>query len=172
MKKLLLLFPLALLTVGLTGCAISLSDGLDLVVSAADTAVTTLQATGSIPAPTATLIENYLSEVVNFTSFTTTELASSDSAAEKTAKISAEAAMVIEPQLPAGTPTVIVTVVNAVVQDVATFLENVKTTSASLQTVNANAFFATGKYSAKLSKSDVKKLQKHIASVQAKLPKK
>ena len=70
------------LTLGLVACSQSqVTETLALVVTAADAAVTTLQATGQIPPGTATLITNYLSEVSTGVSFATMELASSDSSA-------------------------------------------------------------------------------------------
>ena len=156
----------------LTSCGVSLTTSLDLVVSAADVAVTTLQQSGQVSPATAASITNYLNEVTSFVDFTTTELASTDSGATKAAKISQEASMIATPQLPTGTATVIVTVVNAVLQDVASFLSNVNSTSASLQVADSNAFFASGKFSLKISAKEAAKLRMHNASVKVKISKK
>lgn len=99
---------------------------LQLVVASSEAAVAALEAGGTIDPNTAAKIENYLTSVSTAASFAATELASSDSTAVKAAKIVQEFATVTAPDLPAGTPQVILTTVNAVVQAVLNFLATVQ----------------------------------------------
>ncbi len=155
------------LCLALVGCGQSdITLTLDLVITAADAALTALETTGQVSSGTAGQITNYLTEVTNAVDFTTTELASSDSDAIKAGKIAQEFATVIAPNLPAGTPLVIATVIAAVAKSVTNFLAVMTTTSAGLQSTEGNAFFAAHK-GWKLTKGDQKALPKIRAKAQA-----
>lgn len=126
------------LTLGLVACSQSqVTETLALVVTAADAAVTTLQATGQIPPGTATLITNYLSEVSTGVSFATMELASTDSSALKASRIAQEFASITVPNLPVGTATAIGATVAAVVSAVSNFLATIQPAAASLTAAGA-----------------------------------
>lgn len=157
------------LTVGLVGlllfsqtsCSQSqVTITLDLILTAADTAVSTLQSTGTIPAAEAAVIQQYLSEVNDAVSYTTTELASSDSTTVKTAKITSKFASIVVPQL-SGTPASIVTTISAVVNAVSNFLSTLTTTNAQLIQFE-NSF--TGTHSWKLTRGD----KQHLNAIAAK----
>jgi hypothetical protein len=139
---------------------------LDLVVTAADAALTTLEGSGQVSASTAGQVNSYLTQVTNAVTFTTTELASSDSDAIKSTKIAAEFASVIAPNLPGGTALEIVAVVGAVAKSVTNFLALMSSTSAQLRSAEGNAFFAAAK-GWKLSKGDQKALPKIAAKAAA-----
>ena len=160
------LFAAVLIMLGLTACSQSqVTETLDLVIAAADAAV-------SVLAPgTAALITPYLSEVSAAVDFATTELASDDSAAIKAAKIAQQFATIAAPNLPPGTAQVIVQAVAAVGKAVITFLGSLQATGADLQStpVGANAFFAGGAKSLKVSKNKLAQIAVHNAKLRAKL---
>jgi hypothetical protein len=139
---------------------------LDLVITAADAALTELQSTGQVSSGTTASITSYLNQIVTAVSFTTTELASTDSDAIKSTKIAAEFATVLAPNLSSGTPLVIVATIGAVAKAVTNFLALMATTSAQLQTFEGNAFFAAHK-GWKLTKGDQKALPKIAAKAAA-----
>jgi len=135
------------------GCSQSqVTTTLDLVVTAADAAVSVLQSTGTLPPGTASLITGYLGQVTTGVEFATTELASTDSTAVKAAKITQEFAMIVVPNLPPGTGAAIVSVVASVAQAVANFLS-------TLQTVAMTS----------ADKQVLPKIARHNAMVRAKL---
>lgn len=103
---------------------------LQLVIAAAEAAMTTLEATGQIDPATATKITNYLTAVSTATSYAATELQSSDTPAQKATKIVQEFASVTAPVLPPGTAQTIISVVQAVTQAVANFLASIQPASA------------------------------------------
>lgn len=158
--------------IALVGCSQSqVTITLDLVVTAADVAVSTLETTGQIPAPIANEVTSYLGQVTTAVDFATTELATTDTAAIKATKITSEFAALALPQLPPGGPAAIVATINAVAQAIGKFLATIQTTSAQLETPGALAF-AGSSGSAKLNSADKKALPKiaaRNAAVKAKL---
>jgi len=145
---------------------------LDLIVTAADTAVSTLQATGQISSTEATLINNYLNEVTSAVQFSTTELASSDTPEVKSAKIIAQFASVAAPQL-SGAPAAIVETISAVAKAVANFLSTIQTTSAQMISLKGVESFRSSTHW-KLSRGDksaLKKIEAHVKVVKAKIKK-
>lgn len=114
---------LIVLILTLASCgASSVITGLELVTDAAEAAVTALAATGQIPAPTVTLIDNYLSQVSSATEFAVTELESTDTTAVKASKIIGQFAMIVAPDLPPGIAQGIVAAIQSVAKSVASFL--------------------------------------------------
>ena len=133
----LLLCVLALALSGfLVGCGTSsIVTALEAVIAAAEAAVATLGAVGTIPPATVTLLENYLTSVSEATAFASTELASNDSPAVKATKIIQQFAMIAAPILPPGTAQVVVDVIQAVTKAIANFLSQIeapKTATANL----------------------------------------
>ena len=162
------------LSVALTACSqSSVTLTLDLIVTAADAAVGVMQSTGQIPPGTATMITNYLGDLTTAVDFATTELASSDTAAVKAAKIAQEFAMIAAPNLPPGTASAIVSTIQAVAKAVANFLASVQTAALNIQAVPAGANAFAGKSGTlKLNSADMKALPKikaRNAVVKAKL---
>jgi hypothetical protein len=167
-----------LLSFALVGCSSSAVRDLQLVVAGGEAVVAALESAGTIPAPAAALINTYMGQVSAFVSFSTTELASSDSPAVKASKIAAEAVGISKPDLPSGTPTLVATSIQAVASALANFLSNIAATSAQL---SVSPQFASG-FGAKkkapkldMSASDKKKLAElHARAVilQSKFPKK
>lgn len=162
MKTKLSIAALLIAALALVGCGqSSVTLTLDLVVTAADAAVSALQATGQLPAGTATQITAYLGDVTKAVDAATAELATMDTVAEKAAKIAQAFAGIAAPVLPSGTAQAIVLTVSAVATAVANFLASVQTTSAALdQPALAHAFFgANGHWNGKLSRADRKALK-------------
>jgi hypothetical protein len=175
--KKLLLIPVLALFVALAGCQSSVVRDLDLVVTASEAVVTVLAGAGVIPVAVATAVDTYMGDVTSFENFAQAELASSDSAVIKAEKIAAEVASIAKPNLPSGTPQVIVSVVQAVVNAVANFLSTVQTTARLVaDTPYADGFTNSAKPKpVKLSKKDIEKVQAlhpRVAALKARFPKK
>lgn len=129
-----LALPLAL-SILLTGCKqSSITTNLQLVIAAAETAVSVLEGTGTIPPPVGTLINTYLNAVSEGTVFASMELASTDPQPIKASKIIAKFASIAKPDLPAGTAQNIVTVIEAVANAAAKFLATISTAQTALAT--------------------------------------
>lgn len=105
------------------GCGVSRTTAtLALVVSAAQVAVDTLSAGGTIDQQTATAVNKYLDQVLGFVQFASTESQSTDPPALKVAKIAQAGAAIAKPNLPSSVGARIVNVVDAVARAVATYL--------------------------------------------------
>ena len=161
----------------LAGCGSSAVQDLQLVIAGSEAVVAALETVGVIPASVSAAINTYMGQVSAFADFATTELASTDTAAVKASRIAAEAASVAKPDLPGGTPTLLVTSIQAVAQAVATFLANIHTTAALISEPSyGNSFAAAGKPAKiNISKADQKKLEAlhaRAAALKAKFPKK
>jgi len=161
--------------VGLIACSGSQSDltiALDVLVTAAETAISTLSATGGISGADATLALNYLSQVSTFIDFVEMEVKTSATVLEKATAIVNEAAMLGVKQLPPGLPTIIVTVFNAVLTAINNVISSVQTTSAVLVERGINSFADQKKWNGKLSRRDRKSLEetaKKNADLKAKI---
>lgn len=158
-------------TLALASCSQSqVTVTLDLVVTAADVAVSTLQSTGALPPGTATVIQGYLGSVTTAVSFATTELASADTGAVKASKIAAEFAMLAVPNLPAGTPQVIGETLQAVASAIANFLATLPTVAGTGPLVaKADGTAAPTKAQVKIAQGQLDKIAGHNAKVRAKL---
>lgn len=165
------------LAIGLVGLLLSqtacsqsqVTITLDLIVTAADAAVSTLQATGQISPVEAALVQTYLTEVTDSVSFATTELASSDSSEVKAAKITANFAKIVAPQL-SGAPAAIVSTIGAVASAISNFLTTLTVTTAQL--VQYENSFAGAKKTFKINGADKKALKTiatHVTAVKVKL---
>lgn len=99
---------------------------LNLIVTAATTAVDVLQSAGVLPPGTAALVLPYLNGVSAAVDYATTELGSTDSASVKAAKITQQFAMIVAPNLPPGTASAIVSAIEEVAGKVAAFLSTLQ----------------------------------------------
>jgi hypothetical protein len=110
----------------LTGCTTpQITTTLQAVVDAVGIATPIILNAAGVPAATSTLVTAYLGAVDTAVAETGTELASSDSSAVKADKIVqyfTQAGLQLGPNLPAGTPTLVVQLVNEVAQAVQGFL--------------------------------------------------
>lgn len=146
------------------------TETLSLVVTAADAAVSVLEAGGQIPAPVATQITNYLGEVTTGVQFASTELASADSSGLKASKIAQEFATISAPNLPPGIGAAIGATVQAVASAVTNFLSTVTSAASAsnaISTPYAESF--AGKVKMKAAKKDLDKIAAHNAAVKARL---
>ena len=155
-----------------TACQSQVTTTLDLVVAAADAAVTALQATDQLPPGSAALLNTYLSDVTAAVDYATAELASADTPAVMASKITAEFAAIAVPQLPPGVAAAVGVTIQAVANAVAKFLSSIQATAAALTATpdGARAFFASGKL--KLTRGDraaLPKIRAKNAAVKAKL---
>ena len=170
-RRSILAFAAFALTLSMVACSQSqVTETLSLVVTAADAAVSVLEAGGQIPAPVATQITNYLAEVTTGVQFATTELASSDSDALKASKIAQEFATISAPNLPPGIGAAIGATVQAVASAVTNFLATVQA-QASAQTItvrDVTAFAAKAK-GLKAAKKQLTAIQAKNAAVKARL---
>lgn len=155
--KKLLIVPLIFGLMTLVGCGLSVTNTLQLVIAAAEAAV-------SVASPAEAVVVNpYLLAVSQATSFAASELASTDSTANKVEKIVNQFATIAAPQLPAGTPQKIVAVIKAVDTAVVNFLASIQVPSPTPSRL-ANAHAAAVKVAAvtpksiKVSAADLKKL--------------
>lgn len=147
------------------------TETLSLVVTAADAAVSVLEAGGQIPAPVATQITNYLGEVTSGVQFASTELASADSAALKASKIAQEFATISAPNLPPGIGAAIGATVQAVASAVTNFLSTVNHAAVAANAVSvpyAESFAAKGK-GLKAAKGKLAEIAAKNAAVKARL---
>ena len=165
-----------LMFLALAGCSSSAVRDLELVVAGGEAVVAALESAGTIPAPIAAVIDTYMSQVGEVTTFASTELASADTPAVKASKILAEGATVAALDLPPGTPLLIATSLKAVATALAAFLANIQSATAQIAAHPefAESFTAKGK-PLKISKSDEKKLSALHAralALKAKFPKK
>ena len=147
------------------------TETLSLVVTAADAAVSVLEAGGQIPAPVATQITNYLGEVTSGVQFASTELASADSAALKASKIAQEFATISAPNLPPGIGAAIGATVQAVASAVTNFLSTVNASAVASNAVTvpyAESFAAKAK-GLKAAKKTLEQISAHNAAVKARL---
>lgn len=104
---------------------------LETVVTASETALNVLAATGAIPAATVTIADAYLKSVDQAAVFAAQELQSSDSPALKITKIVQQFAMIAQPNLPPGTAQTIVSIIQAVTTAVENFLKSIQPASAT-----------------------------------------
>jgi len=170
MKK---LFALAGL-LALTACSTSqLVDSLDIVTTAATAAVDALQSVASIPPQVLT----YLTAVNGGITCTTDELTAGDAAAVQASKIAACFAVSLQPVLPSGTPSTVVSVIDAVASALANFLKTLPSaTVVSATPAGAFSFAPSPKTKpVKLSRKDKSKLadiRKRAAANAGRIPKK
>lgn len=123
---LLSIFLVMVLLLTNVGCGTSsVITTLNLIVVSSEAAINVLVATSTINPATGKLITTYLNSVSVAVDKATTILASSESGVQKAIDISNAFAGIAQPLLPAGTPQVIVSVVEAVVVAVENFLKSV-----------------------------------------------
>lgn len=163
-----------LMSFALVGCN-GLTTTLDAITIAVDAAVPILAASGVIPPGTATIIMSMSTKALAAVNATSTELASTDSQALKTAKIAQIWASVplcaptdttCSNILPAGTPTVVITIVQAISNAIVTFLQQAGVPPAQARAVAAKAAKMPN---LKFSESEDSKIKAHVTAVQAKL---
>jgi len=132
-----------------TACSQSqVTETLALVTAAADAAV------GVLAPGTQALVVPYLNEVTSATDFAVTELQSTDAPGVKAAKIAAQFASVVAPQLPPGTASTIVLAVGAVGKAITAFLATLNPAA----TTAAHALTLSKTKTLKLSGADKKAL--------------
>lgn len=113
---------------------------LGLVVAASSAAVTTMESAGQLDQNTATQIIGYLNSVTSGVQYADTELSSTDTSEVKGLKIAQYFAKnVLLPNIPAGTASNIVAVINNVATSVVNFLAQVSTTTPAALKVGAKA---------------------------------
>lgn len=151
------------LALPLVGCGNSLTTDLDLLISTTEAAV-------DIAFPQyATLLQPYFTAVTTFIDQVDTELASSDSAAQKAAVIAADAAKIIAPDL-SGVAATVVTKIAAIAPLIAQIVAEVKNLVSALEQYpgGANAFFAAKKVKSPSAK-DLEKVRTKNAALKAKI---
>lgn len=129
-----------LLVVAITGCTVStVTTVVTSVTIAAEAAVAVLSTQSGIDPNTLMIVSNWLQAVGPAVTATTTELASTDTAALKDTRIIAIWAAVVAPNLPANTPPVVKTVVlsvQAAVQALVTYFQTPSTNVRALRAIN------------------------------------
>jgi hypothetical protein len=147
----------------LTGCSSSVTTDLDLIV-------TTTSAVVDIAFPQYAVILNpYFTQVTTFIDQATTELATTDTTAQKAAVIAADAAMIAAPNL-SGLPAEIVQRVAAIAPLISKLVAEIQglTSAAIVYPGGADAFFAA-KGIKPPSMKDLAKIRAHNAALKAKL---
>jgi hypothetical protein len=155
--------PLAGAALSLTGCE-SLTSTLELII-------TTTSAAVDIAFPQyAVLLNPYFTAVSNFIDQVNTELASTDTAAQKAAAIAGDAAAIILPSL-SGVASEVVTDVLKIGPLIAKLIDEVQGLSAAIQATpgGADAFFAAHKKSKAPSAAEREKIRAKNAALKAKL---
>jgi hypothetical protein len=157
-------FLAALLTLTLTSCANNVTTDLDLLVTSTSAAV-------DIAFPQyAAQLGPYFADVTTFIDQVTTELATTDTPAEKAAVIAADAAKIAAPNL-TGISGDVATRIAAIAPLVAQIVTEVMDLSSELDRVapgGANAFFAAHKVKSPNAK-DLAKIRAKNAALKAKL---
>jgi hypothetical protein len=126
----------ALYCISLVGCSESqVVLTLGLVVDASEAAVAALGST--IPAPVASMIQAYLTDVGTAVNKAAPILASTETPAQKAVDVANVFAGVVAPALPAGTPQAIVLAVQAVTAAVSRFLATLPPAAASANALSA-----------------------------------
>lgn len=168
-RSLLCLSLVALLAFSQVACTQSeITLTLGLIVSSAQTFLDIADP------PVAALAAPYFTQVNAFVSFSTAELASTDSGATKASRIAQEALKLSVPNLPAGTPQSIANALSAVVTNIINFIAAIHSLSAELTATPAGAlaFAASGPKAVKLNHKDktaLKKIEEANAKLKARL---
>jgi hypothetical protein len=147
----------------LTGCGSSVTADLDLIV-------TTTSAVVDIAFPQYGAILNpYFTQVATFIDETTTELATTDTTAQKAAVIAADAAKIAAPNL-SGLPAEVAQRVAAIAPLISKLVAEIQALSAEADQypAGANAFFAAKGIKPPSSK-ELAKIRAHNAALKAKL---
>jgi hypothetical protein len=162
------------LGVGLPSIGLVLSQtGCESITTTLEAVVDTTSAAVDIAFPQyAALLNPYFSAVQMFIEQTATELASTDTAAEKFAKVAGFAAAIIAPNLQ-GVAAEVVTRVAAIAPLIATLVDELKGLNAAAQLApgGENAFFAAHKRFKAPSAKDLKRIREKNAALKAKLKK-
>jgi hypothetical protein len=152
-------------SLALTSCSNSLTTDLDLIV-------TTTSAVVDIATPQyAAILNPYFSQVTTFIDETTTELATSDTTAQKAAVLAADAAKIAVPNLN-GLPAELVTRVGAIAPLIAQLVTEIQGLTSQIDSTpgGAQAFFAAHKVKQPSTK-DLAKVRAKNAALRAKLKK-
>lgn len=163
LKALAVSAPITGLLLSQIGCG-SLTTDLELIV-------TTTSAAVDIAFPQyAALLNPYFTQVSNFIEQVTTELASSDSPAQKAAVIAGDAAMIVAPNL-SGVAAEVVTRVAAIAPLIAKLVDEIQGLTAIIiaSPDQAEAFFAKHKAIKPPSASDLAKVRAKNALLKARL---
>jgi hypothetical protein len=157
-KQLSIGLPLAGVVLLDSGCGTSESEvirALDVVMSAAEVALATLQATGGISAAEAMVAEMLLANTSTFIDFFEMEVNLTNvTVLQKAAAIENEAVTLGLKSIPPGLPTVIISVFTAVLQDIATLLADAGATTANLLSRGINSPESQKKWTGKISRKD------------------
>jgi hypothetical protein len=141
----------------LVGCGNTQSDltlALTALEGAAETALTTLLATNGISQSEFGLANSYLTEVTTFVDFVEMEVNSTATVLQKSAAIEQEATTLGLKSIPPGLPSIILSVFNAVLQEITSVLSTTATTTSLLLSHGVNSFDSQKKWSGKLSRKD------------------
>jgi hypothetical protein len=159
--------PLGVLALSQTGCE-SIATTIDLIITAASAAV-------DIALPQyAALLNPYFTAVTNFVDQASTELATTDTAAEKAAKIAGYAAAIVLPDLSGiigPLATQIVTDIEKIGPLIAQLIDELKGLTAAIDATpgGANAFFAAHKAYKPPTPAQLAKIRAKLAALRAKL---
>jgi hypothetical protein len=154
---------LAVLIVVLTGCGNSITTDLGLLVDTTSAAV-------DIAFPQyGTLLAPYFTDVTTFIDQVSTELATTDTPAQKAAVIAADAAKIAVPNLN-GLPATVVTRIGAIAPLIAQIVAEVQQLTSFIDSTpgGAQAFFAARKVTSP-SARDIAKLKAKNAALKAKI---
>ncbi len=163
------------LTLSLITTACNPLGNLELVITAAQVAIPAISAAGAIPPNTSAEIVKYLGAVNTAVGQTTTELASTDSSAQKATKITGFFAAAAIPVLPTGTDQRIVSVIQSVDAAIGVFLTSIGSAkrapglpAASVATVKAPKGLAKANITSSDVQSQLKELkQRNDANIQS-----
>jgi hypothetical protein len=144
-KRAFIVSILVLVLLGTSGCGVSAISLLSGVVSTVEATFPVIAAAVGLDPATTQLISTYLAGVSTAVEQTATILASSATAAQKALEIAAAFAAVPIPNLPAGTVSTVVAVVQAVITAVENFLK--ATVPASGPTASRKPTVSLGKLS-------------------------
>jgi hypothetical protein len=163
MKRGLLLLGGFIACLALVACN-SITTQLDLLIS------TTSAIVDIVTPQNAQQLAPYFTSLTNFVDQVTTELATTDTVAQKTAVIVDDAAAIVKPDL-SGVPQTVVTRIGAIAPLVAEIVAEVSQLTAAIDQTpdGANAFFAAHKQFKAPSAGDLEKIRKKNADLKSKI---